>query len=138
MNKTIEIKKTHIRNLFLSFLIGFLILFTLEHFGKFSFVAPTPTTYDSQDRINMVSQVPYTTELSTIYYESFFGEKISTSGNNFTIYDLSFKDTDFDKYSVKSYYYTQAAIVDLKYGIYISVCLFLTTVFLSIFKFKFT
>ena len=138
MSKTIEIKKTHIRNLLLSFVIGFMILFVLEHFGKFSFFAPSPTTYDNEGRFNMYSSIPYSTKVTSIYYESFFGEKIMTNGNNYTVSDLSFKDSEFNKYSVKSYYYTQATVGDFKYGLYISFGLFLITLFFSIFKIKLT
>lgn len=42
MSKTIEIKKVHIRNLFLSFILGFGILYGLEHFGNFSYKADSP------------------------------------------------------------------------------------------------
>lgn len=138
MSKEIEIKKTHVKNLFLSFLIGFLTLYGLEHFGKFSYLANSPTTYDEQGRAQMISYIPYNTKISSLIYNTFFGESVTTSGNGFDIADVNFKDTDFDKYSVKSYYYTQATLIDFKYGIYISLGLFLTMLFFSIFKFKFS
>ncbi len=138
MSKTIEVKKIHIQSLFLSFLIGFLTLYGLEHFGKFSFLTNSPTTYDERGRPQMDTYVPYDTKISTLNYNTFFGERITTNGNNFTIADLSFKNTDFDKYTVKSYYYTQATMIDYKYGFYISLGLFFTILFFSIFKFKFS
>ena len=48
MSKTIEIKKVHIRNLILSFILGFSILYGLEHFGKFEYIPDVPNEYDSK------------------------------------------------------------------------------------------
>ncbi len=138
MSKTIEIKKVHIRNLFLSFIVGFGILFGLEHFGKFSYIADTPIEYDSLGRVKMVTYVDYDTKLRNIYFDTFFGEKLSTEGNAFTISDLNFSDSEFNKYPVKSYYYTQATIKDYKYGIYISIALFFITLLFTVFKIKIT
>lgn len=136
MSKTIEIKKVHIRNLLLSIVVGFGILFSLEHFGQFSYIAPSPTTYDEQGRINMVSYISPQTKVSSIYYESFFKEKVTTSGNGFEAKDLAYSDGDFYTYSNKIYYITEALKLDIKYGFYFSLGLFLITVFFSIFKFK--
>lgn len=138
MSKTIEIKKVHLRNLLLSFILGFGILYGLEHFGKFSYLADTPTEYSSDGRIKAVVEVPYTTKVLYIYYDSYFDSRIETSGNGFDLYDLNFSDTDFNKYSTKSYYYTQATIKDYKYGIYISLGLFIISLFFTNFKIKLT
>ncbi|MFY7935964.1 MAG: hypothetical protein ACOVOQ_01195, partial [Flavobacterium sp.] len=138
MSKTIEIKKVHIRNLFLSFILGFGILFGLEHFGKFSYLPDTPTEYGSDGRIKAVVEVPYSTKVLQIYFDSYFDNRIETSGNGFDLYDMNYADGDFKKYSVKSFYYTQATIKDYKYGIYISLALFIITLFFTNFKIRLT
>ena len=136
MNKTIEIKKSTIRNFLLSFIIGFSVLYGLEHFGKFSYIANSPTEYDEYGRVKMVTYISGSTKVSSIYFTSYFDNKIETGGNGFDVGDLNYADTDFDKYSVKSYYYTQATIADYKYGLYISLGLFLISLFFSHFKIK--
>jgi hypothetical protein len=135
MSKTIEIKKVHIRNLFLSFILGFGILYGLEHFGKFSYKVDL-STQNSYEKHSFSREVPSTTKILKIYYDTYFENRIETSGNGFDIYDMNFSDSDFKKYPVKSYYFTQATIKDYKYGFYISLGLFSLTVFLTSFKIK--
>lgn len=136
MNKTIEIKKSTIRNFFLSFIIGFSVLYGLEHFGKFSYITNSPTEYDEYGRVKMVTYISVSTKVASIFYNSYFGNKIETKGNGFDVGDLNYSETDFDKYEVKSYYYTQATIKDYKYGLYISLGLFLASLFFTTFKIK--
>lgn len=137
MSKTIEIKKIHVRNLFLSFILGFIILYGLEHFGKFSYIGDTPPQ-NNYEKPSLVQYVPSTTKVSRIYFDSYFDNRVETSGNGFDLYDLNYKDTEFNKYTTKSYYYTQATIEDYKYGIYISLGLFIITLFFTNFKIKLT
>lgn len=137
MSKTIEIRKVHIRNIILSFLLGFGILFGLEHFGKFSYIADTSNISNS-GKPSFVEYVPASTKILRIYYKSYFDNTVETGGNGFDISDMNYSDTDFKKYSVKSYYYTQATLIDLKYGVYISLGLFLITLFFTNFKIKLT
>ena len=137
MSKTIEINKTHIRNLILSIILGFGILYGLEHLGKFSYVADTPNQ-NNNEKPSFVQNVPSTTKVLKIYYNSFFSNRIETEGNGFDLYDMNYKDTKFNKYSTKSYYYTKATIKDFKYGIYISLGIFMITLFFSQFKIKLT
>lgn len=139
MSKTIEIKKEHIRNLFLSVIVGFGILFGLEHFGEFSYISkyshinePTEVEGIKQSYNN------YGDTVDKIIYNTLFNSEVITYGNGFTIYDFSFKDSDFNKYSIKSYYYTQATIKDYKFGIYISLGLFIVSLFFTNFKIKLT
>ena len=136
MSKTIEIKKIHIRNLLLSFILGFGILYGLEHLGVFSYIADSPTEYDSMGRAKMVTYISGDTKVSRIYFDTYFSNRVETSGNNFSVADLNYSDTEFKKYTTKSYYYTQATIKDFKYGIYISLVLFLITLFFTNFKIK--
>jgi hypothetical protein len=127
MNKTIDIKKSTIRNFLLSLIIGFSVLYGLEHFGKFSYITNSPTEYDEYGRVKMITYTMGTTKVASIFYDSYFGNKIETKGNGFDVGDLNYSETDFDKYEVKSYYYTQATIAEYKYGLYISLGLFLIT-----------
>lgn len=136
MSKTIEIKKVHIRNLFLSVIVGFGILFGLEHFGQFSYKHNYVESY--QDKPSFETLVPGNATITYIKYITYFGNEFQTNGNGFTMADLNFSDTEFNKYSTKSYYYTQATIKDMKYGIYISSGLFVLTLFFTNFKFKLT
>lgn len=137
MSKTIEIRKVHIINLFLSFILGFITLYGLEHFGKFSYIADNPPQ-NSYEKPSLVQYVPSTTKVLRIYFDSYFNNRIETGGNGFDLYDLNYKDTEFNKYATKSYYYTQATLVDFKYGVYISLGLFLITLFFTNFKIKLT
>ncbi len=137
MSKTIEIKKVHIRNLFLSFILGFITLFGLEHFGKFSYIADSPNQ-NRNEKPSFVQYIPASTKVSRIYFDSYFDNRIETSGNGFDLYDMNYTDSDFKKYSVKSFYYTQATMKDYKYGIYISLVLFIISLFFTNFKIKLT
>lgn len=182
MSKTIEIKKDHIRNLILSFILGFVVLFGLEHFGEFSYTshvkipesytAPSHNMNDyfkrsSSDELisdvgakldeqfgiqrdlaggtgiqpNMSKPsfegiIPASTKVSRIYYKTFFNKRIETIGNGFTVYDLNYSDTEFNKYSNKIYYYKEATLKDFKYGVFISLGLFLVVLFFTNFKIK--
>uniref|UniRef100_UPI00404AA795 hypothetical protein n=1 Tax=Flavobacterium sp. TaxID=239 RepID=UPI00404AA795 len=133
--KTVEINKNYIFTLLLSLILGFIILYGIEHLGKFSYLSSSEPTY-SNGKPTLTSSVSGNTKVSKIYYYSFFDTKVETSGNGFDLYDINYSNTDFDKYSVKSYYYTKATIEDYKYGIYISLGLFLILIFFRKFKIK--
>lgn len=134
MNKTITIKKSTLRNFILSFFLGFSILFGIEHFGTFSY----KVDYENIeiDNHSLSQLVPGNTKILYIVYTSYFDNKIKTSGNGFTIYDLNVHESDFFKYKNKCYYYTQASIMDFKYGLIFSIIIFLLALFFSNFKIK--
>ncbi|MCD0474036.1 hypothetical protein LPB87_06470 [Flavobacterium sp. EDS] len=136
MNKTIEIKKSTIRNIFISIIIGFSALYGIEHLGTFSYLADSPPQYDEQGRPYLEYQIPATTKVSKITYKTYFGNLVETEGNGFDVYDLNYAGTEFNKYSSKSYYYTQAILKDFKYGLFISLILFLISLFFTTFKIK--
>lgn len=136
MSKTIEIKKVYIRNLVISFLLGFTILYSLEHFGTFRFNHNYSPEYSGKPSLEY--QVPYSTKVSKILYKTYFDNTVETNGNGFTISDLVSSDSTFNTYSSKSYYYTQATIKDFKYGLYISLGLFFITLLITNFKIKLT
>ena len=137
MSKTIEIKKVHLRNLLLSFILGFGILYGLEHFGKFSYLADYPAQ-NNYEKPSFEVQVPSTTKALYIHYDSYFNNRVTTNGNGFDLFDLNYSNSDFHKYTNKSYYYTQATLKDFKYGIYISLSLFIISLFFTNFKIKLT
>ena len=113
MNKTIEIKKVHIISLFISVILGFSVLYGLEHLGTFSYKVDSPPQ-NSNEKPSLSREVPVTTKVLKIYFNSYFDNTIETNGNGFDLYDLNYSDTEFDKYSVRSYYYTKATIEDYK------------------------
>lgn len=136
MSKTIEIKKVHICNLLFSFIVGFGILFFLEHFGNFTF--NHEYVKDSNAKPSFTTEIPYSTKISKIKYNTYFENIVETNGNGFTFDDVSYSDSKFNKYSSKSYYYTQAMFRDFKYGMLISLLIFLITLIYNNFKIKIT
>lgn len=137
MSKTIEIKKVHIRNLFLSIIVGFGVLFILEHFGQFSYIAENnnPIRYDNE-KPRFSEFISNDTNVRNIYFTTFFGDQVITAGNGFLVKDIGYSDGEFYTYSNKIYYIVEAVKTDLKYGFYFSLGLFLLTLLFSIFKFK--
>lgn len=135
MSKTIEIKKIHIRNLILSFILGFVILYALEHKGDFTFKLDYVPQQD-YGKPSLTYEVPVTTKVRYITFHTYFDNEFTTDGNGFNGYDMTYSDGEFKKYSVKSYYYTKGTIKDFKYGIYISLGIFLITLFFTNFKIK--
>lgn len=137
LEKTIQVKKRDVNYFVLSFLIGFVILFGLEHFGSFTF----EYDYDVEDPIgvkpSLTVSVPYSTKLREITFHTFFENQVKTGGNGFTIADMVWSEGEFKNYTVKSYYYTKALTEDYIYGVYISLTFFLMSIFFSTFKFKF-
>lgn len=136
MSKTIEIKKVHIRNLLFSFIVGFGILFFLEHFGNFAF--NHDYVESSNAKPSFTTEIPYSTKVSKIKYKTYFENIVETNGNGFTFDDVSSSNSEFNKYHSKSYYYTQAMFKDSKYGVLISLIIFLITLIFNNFKIKIT
>lgn len=106
MSKTIQIKRVHIRNLIVSLILGFGILFTLNHFGKFHYIPVYgKSSYNSDGRLDTSIEVPNTNEVAIITYISYFESIVQQNGYEFTISDLVDSESDYNKYSYKSYYY---------------------------------
>ncbi|TYB73021.1 hypothetical protein ES676_09695 [Bizionia saleffrena] len=137
MKKEIKIRKKYISTFFLSFLIGFVILYGLEHFGNFSYLASSESSnFNGSSKSRMTGVVSFSDPVTSIYYESYFGKKIRTNGNGFTVGDMHSEYSVFKKYPSKSFYYTQATIKDYVYGLYISLMVFLVILFFLNFKIK--
>jgi hypothetical protein len=138
MSKTIEIKKVHLRNILLSFILGFGILFCLEHFGKFSFIMERASTTNISLKPSFYAYTSDDALVSSIYYDSFFKNKVSTGGNGFLQDDLRYSDGDFYLYENKLFYIIEAWKLDFKYGFLISIFLFVLFVFFNNYKIKFS
>jgi hypothetical protein len=136
MARTLKIKKAHVRNVVFSFILGFSLLYILEHFGKFQYIAADTNSNNQNGKVSFTSYVSSDTPVSSILYSTFFDNQIRTAGNGFTVGDLNYAETSFDQYSTKSYYYTQATLKDYKYGLYISLIILLLSIFLTEFKIK--
>jgi len=135
MAKTIEIKKKTLLFIPISLIIGFIILFTLEHFGTFSYIADYVP--EQQGKPSFTYYVDSNAGVSSIMYKTYFNKEVRTSGNGFTVGDLNFSGTEFNKYSTKLYYYTEATKKDYLYGLMFSGGIFLIFLFFSYFKIKF-
>ncbi|MBB6680829.1 hypothetical protein H4O20_05180 [Aequorivita sp. 609] len=135
---TIKIKKYLIRNLLFSFVIGFGLLYILEHFGEFKYIANSDTpTYDKNGMINFTVYHKPTDLIISIIYISFFNSEVKTEGNGYNVGDLAYSNSNFYTYPVKSYYYTKAALLDIKYAFYFSITIFAFTLIFTEFKIKF-
>lgn len=134
MAKTIIIKKGNIVKFLLSFILGFVILYGLEHYGKFSFLEEQ--TVNRNDKLSFTRDISTDANLNTIIYRTFFGKEIRTSGNGFKVKDIYFSSGDFHKYTNKSYYYTKSVIKDYKFGLYFSLGIFILFMFFTYIKIK--
>jgi hypothetical protein len=137
MNKIIEVKKKHIRYLTLSIIIGFSILFILNHFGKFHYIPVyNQSNFDSDGRLNTYVEVPNTNKVALIAYLSYFDSVVQKNGYEFTISDLMDSESNYNKYSYKSYYYIQSTLKDFKYGVCFSIAFFIIALLFTNYKIK--
>lgn len=134
MPKTIVIKKATIFKFVLSFILGFVILYGLEHYGKFSFLEEQ--TISQNQKPSFTRDISLDANLNTIIYSTFFGKEIRTDGNGFQVKDIYFSSGIFHKYTNKSYYYTKSTIEDYKYGLYFSLGIFILLIFFTYVKIK--
>ncbi|MDR6300496.1 hypothetical protein [Mesonia maritima] len=132
--KTITINKKILGVFLLSFIAGFLLLFSLEHLGKFSYL---PKNNSNLIQSSNKNNYPISTPIASIYYETYFGERVRTSGNGFRIKDVIFKESEFKNYSNRLYYYIEATKTDYKFGLIFSTVLFAIMLFFINFKIKF-
>lgn len=136
MNKTIQIKKTYIINLIISFLIGFSLLYGLEHNGRFTYNYDESTNSYHTEELTWESRVSLDARITNFTYHTFFGNQVVFLGNGFTIEDLSYSESKFNLYSAQSYYFTQATIKDYKYGLLFTLIIFILIIFFKNFKIK--
>ena len=135
MHKTITIKRNIFKIIFISIFAGFALLFGLEHFGDFSYVASS--TNNSNDQLSFTSYIDNDTPVNSIYFESFFNNKVETRGNGFNAIDVHYKESEFHTYSNKLYYFIEATKLDYIYGAIFSIVIILTILFFQNIKIKF-
>lgn len=102
-----------------SFLISFVLVFGLNHFGKISFLYDYKAPPRSDGKIDMVEYVPNNTKISIFYFETFFKNKVQINGGKWTLADISY-ETEFQNYSNKSNFYLKGTLADKKYIVWIS------------------
>jgi hypothetical protein len=134
MSKTIVIKKATIFKFLLSFILGFAILYGLEHYGNFSFLEEQ--TVNRNEKPSFTRDISLDANLNTIIYSTFFGNEIRTDGNGFQVKDIYFSSGIFHKYTNKSYYYTKSTIEDYKFGLYFGLGIFILLMFFTYVKIK--
>ncbi len=133
MSKTIVINKKTLITLILSIIVGFGILFFIEHFGNYNYTyQPVRTETDFGYNENTPSETP----LQSISYLTPLNSEIKTAGNGFTIFDMKYKNVGLDKYSNKIYYVINGVKKDYLYGILFSVLIFIIVMFFKHFKIK--
>lgn len=133
MSKTITINKKTLLVFLLSLVLGFGILFLIEHFGKFNstyYPVRTETDY------GFIENTPSDTPLLSISYHTPFGSEVKTSGNGFTIFDMKYKDVGLNLYENKIYYILNGLKTDFLYGLLFSTIIFVITIFFKNFKIK--
>lgn len=133
--KIIKISTSSILAFFVSYIIGFIIVFTLNHFGKFSYIADQ-TGVNNEN--SFIAYVPVTNQIADLYYTSFFDSKILIRYPGYQIADIQQKEGDFHIYSNKVQYYTNATIKDYLYILLIGSILFLAYIFFTKFKITLT
>lgn len=139
MRKTININRVHLIYLVVSLFLGFITLFVFEHFGNFSFLADNTNSYNPKsDKMVFSEPMSNDANVNTIYYNTFFGKKITTNGNGFLAKDIGYKNGDFHTYSNKLYYLVEALKIDYKYGLLFSLSIFCLLFFFNSYKIKLT
>ncbi|WP_412561844.1 hypothetical protein [Winogradskyella sp. MIT101101] len=136
MKKTITIKKDIPKSIIIGLLSSIILVFVIEHFGDFSYVANVENTYTG-GKINLVDYVSPKTPLENIYLDTPFGSRFTFDGNNFTIGDMKFVGGDFKPYTNRISYYFKATFMDFKYVLLVSLILTVIVYLSKNFKLKF-
>jgi hypothetical protein len=129
MKKTITIRKDIPKSIIIGLAIGFIIVFVIEHFGEFSYIAKSESTY-SGGKINLVEYVSPKTPLQNIYLDTPLGNTLTFGGNDFTVGDMHYSRGEFQSYTTKIKYYFKATFVDFKFilliGLLITLIIYLS------------
>lgn len=106
-----------------SFLLGFIIVFSIEHFGKFSYLEVSNPDYSKtkSGKISFTRNVPLSAKISTINLKTPFETYLKFDGNDFTVGDMY---GSFQEYPNEAKYYFKATLKDFKYVIYFSFGIF--------------
>lgn len=120
MKKTITIKRDIPKAIIIGLLFGLILVFVVEHFGNFSYIAKTTNT-NTNGKISLVDYLPPKTPLESIYFDTPFGNRLKFSGEDFTISDMHFRRSEFKPYSNRVKYYFKATFQDFKYVFFIGI-----------------
>ena len=137
MKKTVTIKKDIPKSIALGFVISVILVFVIEHFGDFSYVANVENS-NAGGKINLVDYVSPKTPLQSIYFDSPFGSRTYFDGKGFTVGDMQFRRSNFKPYTNRVKYYFKATFYDFKYVLLIGLILAIMIYLAQNFKLKFS
>ncbi|WP_165045869.1 hypothetical protein [Dysgonomonas sp. ZJ709] len=134
--KEFSVSSKIVSQLLLSLVLGFSILFAVEHYGNVSFImgirdplpGEQPSFYADAPPEYPVIKINYTTPFGT-------DTKVSVSG--WRNQDVYFSDGKFYEYKNKVKVYFNAAVKDCQYGFLFSGIIFILLLFFTKFKLKF-
>lgn len=108
----------------LSLFLSITIVFVVEHFGEFSYLEVSDSSYSNSNngKISFHRKIPLKAKVSTIHLKTPFGSYLTFNGNKFTVYEMLYGS--FNKYHNKADYYQEATIKDFKFIIYFGVAIF--------------
>ncbi len=135
MKKTITIKKDIPKSIIIGFLVSFILVFTIEHFSDFSYIANTGNS-NAGDKVSLVDYVSSKTLLQSIYMDTPFGSRIAFKGQYFTVGDMRFIGGEFKPYTNRIKYFFKATFVDFKYVLLIGFVLAVIIYTLKSFKIR--
>ncbi len=139
--KTIKINSKLLKTLIISTLISFLIIFGIEHFGKFNYTY-NQTLSDYEDKGDyFVETYSYDRDSNvlSITLNTPFGNQMKVDRSNWKIKDLEFSDGDFYNYPNKFKNYLRAtAKTDILYVLLLSLCFWIIIFISKNFKIKLT
>ncbi len=127
---TLTIPSYIFKSLVIGILISVISVFIIDHFGKFSYLAPSV-----DDGYGLVSYVPHDTKLQELIYHSPLGAEIIVSDSGFNIGDMRFTGSRFN-YFEKVKFYFRATFLDYTYIIIFSILASSLIIFFKKFKLR--
>uniref|UniRef100_UPI0040485A2E bZIP transcription factor n=1 Tax=Mariniflexile sp. TaxID=1979402 RepID=UPI0040485A2E len=114
-------------------LLGFTMVFAIEHFGKFSYMEEVDYSKNnlSNGKLSFTRDIPYNAKISKIHLTTPFDTYLTFDGGNYIVVDMY---SSFQEYPNKLKYYFKATIKDFKYIVYISIGFFIVILLLTNYK----
>lgn len=134
--KEIAVNPKILLNILLSFILGFSILFAIEHRGKVNLIMGTIPPIPGQ-KLSLTAEAPPDYPVKIIYFDSPFGNRMTISAEGWKNKDVYWGDGKFHDYSNKVKIYFDAVAIDYKYGLLFSGIIFILILFFARFKLKF-
>ncbi|TKC10854.1 hypothetical protein FA048_11850 [Pedobacter polaris] len=133
--KQITINKHWLISVPISFVIGFLILLAINHFGKFSYLADTSqyNPYTGQTTYN--NYLGSSTPVTSLSYKSPFNTKIDKYDVKLTMEDIWFHTEKYN-YATKLDFYVKATLSDYLYIFLLAGIILILITFFKNFKLK--